>query len=92
VAVTTAVAPAPKTVSTPNAPRRRTEVQSFEGDRNDARSKMSDNAKTVVRSGDFGFVWLIGWMFALGYLKLGVWKAVLGLIIWPYFLGAAFAR
>jgi hypothetical protein len=53
---------------------------------------MSDNAKTVVRSGDFGFVWLIGWMFTLGYLKLGVWKAVLGLIIWPYFLGAAFAR
>ncbi len=38
-----------------------------------------------------GVLWFIGWLFAIGYLHLGFWKAVLGLIIWPYFLGVALA-
>jgi hypothetical protein len=48
--------------------------------------------KVVVRTSDFGIVWIIGWMFAIGFLKLGLWKALLGIIVWPYFLGAALAR
>jgi hypothetical protein len=36
-----------------------------------------------------GTVWFGGWLFTIGYLKLAFWKAVLGLVIWPYFLGAA---
>ena len=38
-----------------------------------------------------GSLWLIGWLFTLGYLHLPFWRAVLGLIIWPYFLGAGVA-
>lgn len=53
---------------------------------------MNDQAKVVVRGGDFGIVWILGWMFTLGFLKLGLWKAVLGLIVWPYFLGAALGK
>jgi len=37
-----------------------------------------------------GVIWLIGWLFTIGYLKLTFWSSVLGLIIWPYYLGAAF--
>ena len=38
-----------------------------------------------------GALWAIGWMFAIGYLHLAFWRAVLGIIIWPYYLGVAFA-
>ncbi len=33
--------------------------------------------------------WFAGWLFAIGFVKLGFWKAVLGLLLWPYFLGTA---
>lgn len=36
-----------------------------------------------------GGTWFAGWMFTIGFLKLGFWKAVLGLLLWPYFLGVA---
>jgi hypothetical protein len=36
-----------------------------------------------------GGTWFAGWMFTIGFLKLGFWKAVLALLVWPYFLGAA---
>jgi hypothetical protein len=38
-----------------------------------------------------GVIWFIGWLFSIGYLHLHFWKAVLGLIIWPYYLGVAVA-
>ena len=34
-----------------------------------------------------GSIWLIGWLFTIGYMKLSFWHAVLGLVIWPYYLG-----
>ncbi len=36
-----------------------------------------------------GVIWLIGWLFTLAYAHLGPAKAILALIVWPYFLGAA---
>jgi hypothetical protein len=36
-----------------------------------------------------GMIWFIGWLFTIGFVGLPFWRAVLGLIIWPYFLGAA---
>ena len=38
-------------------------------------------------SSDFGIIWLIGWLFSIGFLKLTFWKAVLALILWPYYIG-----
>ena len=37
-----------------------------------------------------GMLWFIGWLFTIGYLHLPFWKAVLGLLVWPYYLGTAF--
>jgi uncharacterized membrane protein len=34
-----------------------------------------------------GSLWFIGWMFSIGFLHLGFWKAVLAIIIWPYYIG-----
>jgi len=35
-----------------------------------------------------GPLWVMGWLFAIGYLKLSFWKAVLAIVLWPYYLGA----
>ena len=34
-----------------------------------------------------GTVWAFGWLFTIGYLHLTFWKAVLALLLWPYYLG-----
>ena len=39
-----------------------------------------------------GAIWLIGWLFTIGYVHLHFWTAVLGLIIWPYYLGTAITK
>jgi hypothetical protein len=44
--------------------------------------------KVKVESG-FGVIWCIGWMFTIGFLQLVWWKALLALIVWPWYLGAA---
>jgi hypothetical protein len=34
-----------------------------------------------------GMLWFAGWLFTIAFAKLIWWKAVLALILWPYFLG-----
>ena len=36
-----------------------------------------------------GSLWFTGWLFTLGFAALPWWKAVLGIVVWPYFLGVA---
>ena len=36
-----------------------------------------------------GVIWFIGFLFTIGYANLIWWKILLGIIIWPYFLGQA---
>lgn len=36
-----------------------------------------------------GTAWFGGWLFTLGYLQLAFWKGLLGLVVWPYYLGTA---
>jgi hypothetical protein len=45
----------------------------------------------VTQHSFLGGAWFVGWLFAIGYLKLGFWWGVLALIIWPYLLGSHFA-
>ena len=33
-----------------------------------------------------GVVWFGGWLFTIGFAHLVWWKAILGLVVWPYFL------
>jgi hypothetical protein len=34
-------------------------------------------------------IWITGWLFTIGFLHPMFWKAVLMLLIWPYYLGAS---
>lgn len=36
-----------------------------------------------------GMLWFVGWLFTVGLLHLPLGKALLALIVWPYYLGNA---
>lgn len=38
-----------------------------------------------------GILWIIGWLFTIGYLHLGFWHGVLAVVVWPYYIGESLA-
>jgi hypothetical protein len=39
-------------------------------------------------SGGFvGGLWFIGWLFTIGFTNLAWWQVILGVVVWPYYLG-----
>jgi hypothetical protein len=36
-----------------------------------------------------GTIWFIGWLFTIGFANLVWWQILLGIVVWPYFLGIA---
>ncbi len=53
---------------------------------------MSEERKSRGGGGTAGLggaIWFIGWLFTIGYANLVWWKILLGIIIWPYYLGVA---
>ncbi len=44
--------------------------------------------KMKINNSGFGIIWLIGWLFTLGFLKLTFWNGVLAILIWPYYIGS----
>lgn len=49
---------------------------------------MASRSKIQADAG-IGIFWFIGWLFTMAFAKLIWWQAVLGLLVWPYFLGVA---
>jgi hypothetical protein len=45
----------------------------------------------IEQHSSIGLIWVGGWLFTLGYLKLTFWKGVFAIFIWPYYLGVSFA-
>jgi hypothetical protein len=43
----------------------------------------------IEQHGFAGAVWFWVWLFTIGFLHLTFWKAALGVLLWPYYLGAA---
>jgi hypothetical protein len=37
--------------------------------------------------GFFGIVWFMGWLFTIGFANLVWWKIILGIVVWPFWLG-----
>ena len=40
-------------------------------------------------AGAGGAIWFIGWLFTIAFAKLVWWQIILGIVIWPYYLGLA---
>ncbi len=49
---------------------------------------MANGQRVRVDTG-MGIVWIIGWLFTIAFAKLTFWVAVLGIVLWPYYLGVA---
>jgi hypothetical protein len=45
----------------------------------------------IEQHSGLGLVWFAGWLFTVGYLELGLWRGLLALLLWPYFLGVELA-
>lgn len=45
----------------------------------------------ITQHSSLGAAWFVGWLFTIGYLHLDFWLGLLGLLVWPYFLGSHFA-
>ncbi len=45
--------------------------------------------KIKIENSSFGVIWVIGWLFTLGFLQLTFWKGVLAILVWPYYIGAS---
>ena len=44
----------------------------------------------MKHSGELGGTfWFAGWLFTIGYANLAWWKIILGVVVWPFFLGDA---
>ncbi len=41
----------------------------------------------IEQHSSIGLVWAAGWLFTIGFLKLGFWQGVFALFIWPYYVG-----
>ncbi|HTV64642.1 MAG TPA: hypothetical protein VMD98_03510 [Bryocella sp.] len=39
-----------------------------------------------------GGLWVLGWLFTIGFLHLGFPKAVFAILIWAYYLGVHFSH
>ncbi len=48
-----------------------------------------DTGRNVRVDTGAGVFWFIGWLFTIAFAKLIWWQAILGLVIWPYYLGLA---
>lgn len=50
---------------------------------------MSDTPRRirVEHHGGLGLIWMIGWLFTIGYAKLNFWGGLVAIFVWPYFLG-----
>jgi len=50
---------------------------------------MTDKATRIHVDTGTGVFWFIGWLFTIAFAHLTFWQALLGLLVWPYFLGVA---
>ncbi len=38
-------------------------------------------------AGFAGAFWFAGWLFTIAFAQLVWWKIILGIVVWPYYLG-----
>ena len=49
-----------------------------------------ENKSRHAASGSLaGVFWFAGWLFTIAFAELVWWKIILGLVVWPYYLGQA---
>jgi hypothetical protein len=57
--------------------------------RNEIEMRENKTVRVNANGALAGTTWFAGWLFTIGFAKLVWWKALLGLVAWPYFLALA---
>lgn len=52
---------------------------------------MKKGLVNIEQHSSIGILWIIGWLFTIGFLHLSFGKGLLAIIVWPYLLGVHFA-
>lgn len=52
---------------------------------------MADPKIKIENQSMSGILWIGGWLFTIGFLKLTFFKGLLAIVLWPYYLGVYFA-
>jgi len=56
----------------------------------EATKAMEKERKHYTGAGSAGaFFWFAGWLFTIAYANLVWWKIILGIVVWPLYLGWA---
>jgi hypothetical protein len=50
-----------------------------------------DKARTRASGAGACAFWFAGWLFTISFAQLAWWKIILGVVVWPLFLGQAVA-
>ncbi|MDP2587258.1 MAG: hypothetical protein Q8P33_00590 [bacterium] len=59
----------------------------------DVKGSWKNNGSIKIENHVFsGALWFAGWLFTIGFLDLSFWRGVLGIVIWPFYLGEYIAR
>jgi len=45
--------------------------------------------KGETAAGVGGAFWFAGWLFTIGFAHQVWWQVILGIVVWPYYLGCA---
>ena len=54
---------------------------------------MADKMKIHVENASKGApIWIIGWLFSIGFADLSFWQGVQAVLIWPYYIGKVLAK
>lgn len=48
---------------------------------------MANNRGGATGASVAGAFWFAGWLFTIAFAHLAWWKIILGIIVWPYYLG-----
>ena len=52
---------------------------------------MAESKIKIENQSIAGIVWVGGWLFTIGFLKLTFFKGLLAIILWSYYLGVYFS-
>jgi hypothetical protein len=48
---------------------------------------MSGNGKRGTAAGMGAAFWFAGWLFTIAFMHLIWWQIIVGIVVWPFFLG-----
>ena len=48
---------------------------------------MAKNNGGAAAGSLMGGLWFAGWLFTIAYADLVWWKIIVGIVVWPYFMG-----